>query len=159
MSEDIKKSHKYVFEKIHLRLFEKIDKEMELFKASYAGLEDLKIYNDWYIIGFYESYHDMLSCDFLNDKNAEEEILWLSEKEEPLAYLYNEWMDSDGEFSHNWDDMLDFIRTAYKEDYLRENGNKDANSIDKSIDAAKEKCSGFGIGKASENIDFDIDRG
>lgn len=120
MREDIIKSTEYDFEKIHLRLFEKIDKEMELFKASYAGLEDMKIYNDWYIIGFYESYYDMLSCDFLSDKNAEEEIIWLSDKEEPLTFLYNEWMDSDGVFSHNWDNMLDFIRTVYEEELSKE---------------------------------------
>ncbi len=113
------------YEQNHLRLLEKIDKEMEDFKASYKSLDTQKAYNDWYIIGFYESYFEMLSCDFTENKNTEEVMEWLSGKEAPLAFLYNEWMDSDGAFSHNWDDMLDFIRTVYEEDYLRENGNKD----------------------------------
>ncbi len=77
------------FEKIHLRFFGEIDKEMEEFKASYKSLGVQEAYNDWYTIGFYESYYDMLSCDFIDDKNIEGEILWLSGKEKPLAFLYN----------------------------------------------------------------------
>lgn len=104
------------FANIYVAFVEKMDKEMEAFKASYKNFDFQQVYNDWYTIGFYESYHDMLSCDFIDDKNIEEEILWLYDKETPLAYLYDKWIDSDGAFSHNWDDMLDFIRTVYEEE-------------------------------------------
>ena len=120
MSENSVKATENTFEKIHLQLFEKIDKEMEAFKASYKSFDAIQIYNDWYIIGFYESYYEMMSCDFLENEGAEEEIVWLSGKEKPLEFLYNEWMDSDGAFSHNWDDMLGFLRTVYEEELSRE---------------------------------------
>ena len=129
MSENINNSPDNNFEKIHLLLYEKIDKEMEAFKVSYKNFDVQQTYNDWYRIGFYESYYEMMSCDFLDNQNAEEVILWLSSKDEPLAFLYNEWMDFDGAFSHDWDDMLDFIRTVYEEEYIREHSDAERNDL------------------------------
>ena len=99
---------------------------MEAFKASYKNFDVQQTYNDWYIIGFYESYYEMMSCDFLENQNAEEVVAWLSGKEEPLAFLYNEWMDCDGALSHNWDDMLDFVRTVYEKELYKELRNKES---------------------------------
>lgn len=97
----------------HELLIEKITKEIENFRNSYKMLSVQQTYNDWYIIGFYEEYFEMLSTDFLDNRGAEKEIEWLTTLNKPLAYLYEEWMSSDGSFSHDWDDMFEFIHETY----------------------------------------------
>lgn len=95
--------------------YENLTKEMDNFKATYNNMEAIQIYNDWYIIGFYESYYELFMSDFLEYKDYEDLYKWLSGFEHPLQFLYNEWLSSDGAFNHNWDMMVDFVETVYKE--------------------------------------------
>ena len=129
MSENGVTLSKKDFANIYIGFVEKMDKEMEEFMASYKKFDVQQVYNDWYTIGFYESYYDMLSCEFIDDKNVEEEIVWLSDKEKPLNFLFNKWLNSDGAFSHNWDDMLDFVRKVYEDEYIREHSESEKNDL------------------------------
>lgn len=102
------------------KLCEKIEAEMEQFRKSYDTMTVTQIYNDWYIIGFYEAYSELLSSDYLKDQGVDDEIAWLAEKENPLRYLYDEWLDADGAMSYDWDDMLDFVCVCFREEQRRE---------------------------------------
>lgn len=90
-----------------------LDKEVKTFRKSYNNLKPIQIYNDYYIIGFYEEYYEMLMSDYVDDYLSDEEIKWLSKLQNPLGFLYTEWMYCDDAFSHNWDNMLDFIHEVY----------------------------------------------
>lgn len=121
----------------HELLYKKIEVEMEAFRKSYDNMSAVQIYNDWYIIGFYESYSEMLSCDYLDYQGVEEELAWLSEMETPLRYLYDAWMDTDGAGSLDWDHMLDFVKTLYLEEK-----NVGLPSIESQIENAEKKSAG-----------------
>ena len=97
----------------HEILCEKMNQEMTAFKNSYESMTVTQTYNDWYIIGFKEEFYEMLSCDFVDNQNLEEEIAWLATMDNPLQYMYDYWMDCDGSFNHNWDFLADMIRDAY----------------------------------------------
>lgn len=98
-------------------LKEKVEAERKEFKEQYVSgqYETKRVYEDWYIIGFYESYTELLTCDYITEKGLEEEIRWLASLASPLGFLYEEWMGCDAAFSHDWDDMIDFICITYQE--------------------------------------------
>ena len=96
-------------------LVEKINKEREVFKHEYAEAQGCQVYEDWYVIGFYESYYEMLTSDFVEYDIYEDMIKWLSDFEEPLSFLYCEWLSCDGHMSHGWDDMLSWLHELYEE--------------------------------------------
>ena len=91
------------------KLREKLDNEMQQFKSTYETMTPIQVYNDWYIISFYESYYEMLV--FYIDEDLEKDILeWLNKYQNPLAFLYSEWLSSDGAFCMLWDDMIAWLQ-------------------------------------------------
>jgi hypothetical protein len=93
-------------------LKEKLNKEMQEFKKSYETITPTQIYNDWYIISFYESYYEMLIyiCDNEDAYCGCQAILdWLSTYENPLGFLYSEWLSCDTAFCGLWDDMIAWL--------------------------------------------------
>lgn len=99
------------------KLIETLQKEMQEFEDSYKNMSPTQIYNDWYIIGFYNEYYEMLTSRFVEDMSIYfEELDWLGTKDKPLRFLYDKWMSCDGSFSHNWDNMLDWMCLVYRED-------------------------------------------
>lgn len=95
------------------KLIDKFYKEIYEFRSSYIGMDSMQIYNDWYIIGFYETYFDMLSSGYVSDRINDEIIQWFLSKDKPLAFLYDEWMDCDATISPDWNDMLNWIEELY----------------------------------------------
>ena len=90
-------------------LKQKLDNEMQEFKATYETMTPTQVYNDWYIIGFYEAYYEMLTHHIMAEQN--EDILeWLDTYENPLGFLYSEWLSCDGQLSHLWDDMIAWLQ-------------------------------------------------
>lgn len=99
-------------------LTQKLNNEMTEFKSTYETMEPIQIYNDWYIVGFYEEYYEMLMSDFIDWDDYSYIEKWLCEFEYPLQFLYDEWLSADGAFDHDWDAMFDFIEVVY-EDCMR----------------------------------------
>lgn len=98
------------------KLCDKIDIEMSDFKSQYEELSPLEVYNDSYKINFFESFKNMLCNDYIdNDVNANL-IAWLSEKNNPIDFLYDAYIGSDVEMSYDWDDMLDWMAGVYLEE-------------------------------------------
>lgn len=93
-------------------LTQKLNNEIAEFKSTYETMEPMQIYNDWYIISFYEAYYEMLI--YLNDEpngyHAQEVLDWLDTYENPLGFLYDEWLSCDGQLSHLWDDMIAWLQ-------------------------------------------------
>ena len=98
-------------------LKEIVENERQAFKGSYISgqFEPARVYEDWYMIGFYEAYSDLLTCDYFKEQHLEDEAAWLVSMDHPLGTLYDLWMGCDAAFSHDWDDMIDFIRVNYRE--------------------------------------------
>lgn len=99
-------------------LQQKLNAEMAEFKKTYETMTPTQIYNDWYIIGFYEAYYELLL--YINDNEdtycGSQEILdWLNTFKNPFGFLYSEWLSADGALSYDWDDMFDFIEEVYKD--------------------------------------------
>ena len=116
-------------------LKDRVLEELEAFRKPYVSgeFDNTQIYNDWYIIGFYEAYWEMLTCDWTGEQGyAEDALAWLSSLESPLGFLYEEWLNCDSAFSQDWDDMLDFICVTYREEQK-----KDAPSLDAQIAEAQ----------------------
>lgn len=98
-----------------MMLKQKLDKEMTEFKATYETMTPTQVYNDWYIIGFYEAYYEMLTHHIVAEQN--EDILeWLNTYENPLGFLYSEWLSCDGQLSHLWDDMIAWLQDLKDEE-------------------------------------------
>lgn len=90
----------------------KLDAEITEFRKSYEDKTKKEIYNDWYVINFYESYYELLVnniCDIKTDV-----VRWLNSFRRPLAFLYDEWLSCDDCFSERWDDMVDWIENLYR---------------------------------------------
>lgn len=104
-------------------LRQKLDNEMTEFKKTYETMTPTQIYNDWYIIMFYESYYEFLTY-LIEEKSSgydSEDILkWLNTYENPLGFLYDEWLSCDGAFCHLWDDMISWLQDL-KDDVEEEN--------------------------------------
>jgi len=91
-----------------------IVKEMEEFKHSYDSMSSTQIYNDWYIIGFKESFYDLFTeCD-IPDNKLDDVILWLSKQEKPLQFLYDIWLCCDGAMSYDYNDMIGWLLEIYE---------------------------------------------
>ena len=90
-------------------LKQKLNNEMQEFKNTYETMTPMQVYNDWYMISFYESYYEMLA--YYIDEDLEKDILeWLNTYNNPLAFLYGEWLSSDGAFCMFWDDMIAWLQ-------------------------------------------------
>ena len=79
----------------------KLDAEITEFRKSYEDKTKKEIYNDWYVINFYENYYELLVnniCDIKTDV-----VRWLNSFRRPLAFLYDEWLSCDDCFSECWD--------------------------------------------------------
>jgi len=94
-------------------LKEKLEHEMNEFKASYNDMSSTEVYNDWYIIGFHEAYYKLLTSDYFSDEVEPKTINWLANKKTPVSYLYEKFKSCDEEMSHSWDDMIDWIIDVY----------------------------------------------
>lgn len=100
-------------------LRQKLDSEMEIFTKTYKNMTTTQVYNDWYVIMFYESYYDYLlslieyfvlkSVRDSEDLYYYDIIKWLNTFDNPLGFLYNEWLNCCGEFSLKCDDMIDWL--------------------------------------------------
>lgn len=91
------------------KLREKLDKEMQEFKNEYLPMAPTEVYNDWYIIMFYESYYEMLV--YYIEENLNEDIIeWLNTYDNPIGFLYCEWVSCDGSFCMLWDDMVAWLQ-------------------------------------------------
>ena len=102
------------------QLVEKLNKEIEEFRYSYKNMTYTQVYNDWYTIGFYESYFDLLTSGFIDDRIKEETVKWLLSKEKPLAFLYSEWLGCDDPGSLDWNDMLICLENLCDEETMHE---------------------------------------
>ena len=93
---------------------ENLETEIRNFRKSYDNMSSAHAYNDWYIIGFCESYFDLFMSGYAEYDDYKEIYKWLSEIKSPLGYLYDVWICGDAAFNHNWDMMWDFVETEYK---------------------------------------------
>ena len=98
------------------KLCDKIDIEMSDFKSQYEELSPLEVYNDSYKINFFESFKNLLCNDIMNKDINSNLMVWLSEKNNPIDFLYDAYIGSDVEISYAWDDMLDWIADVYLEE-------------------------------------------
>ena len=101
----------------HETLCMKISAELNEFFYEELKLTKIKIYNDYYIIGFYEHYCDVLSSEDILTRNLDDAIMWLASKEKPLKFLYDKWQEYDDvAMSYAWDDMLNWIVELYNKE-------------------------------------------
>jgi hypothetical protein len=113
-------------------LKEKLDNEMQKFKSTYETMTPTQIYNDWYIICFYESYYEML-IHYTQVNEIQDILDWLNTYENPLGFLYSEWLSCDGAFCGLWDDMISWLQdlkcdveeNSYEEKYYPSSTNGD----------------------------------
>ena len=91
-------------------LKQKLDNEMQQFKSTYQTMTPTQVYNDWYIIAFYEAYYEMLVYNIETEDLNKDIIEWLDTYENPLGFLYNEWLSCDGAFCMLWDDMIAWLQ-------------------------------------------------
>ena len=94
----------------------KFDKEIAEFRKSYEHKTPIQVYNDYYIISFMENYYTMIISDgFINWDDYNYLLEWLLQFENPLHFLYDEWLKADGAFDQDWDSMFDFILQIYED--------------------------------------------
>jgi hypothetical protein len=113
-------------------LKQKLNNEMTEFKKSYETMTPTQIYNDWYIICFYESYYEML-IHYTQVNEIQDILDWLNTYENPLGFLYSEWLSCDGAFCGLWDDMIAWLQdlkcdveeNSYEEEYYPSSTNGD----------------------------------
>ena len=113
-------------------LKEKLYNEMQKFKSTYETMTPTQIYNDWYIICFYESYYEML-IHYTQVNEIQDILDWLNTYENPLGFLYSEWLSCDGAFCGLWDDMIAWLQdlkcdveeNSYEEEYYPSSTNGD----------------------------------
>ena len=93
-------------------LKQKLDNEIQEFKKTYETMTLTQVYNDWYIIMFYESYYEFLTYlieDEYSGYNSKDILKWLDTFENPLGFLYSEWLSCDGAFCMLYDDMIAWL--------------------------------------------------
>ena len=93
---------------------ENLNREMQDFRQSFKSMQPVDVYNSSYKINFYEEYYMFLSSDFIDEYT--QLIEWLSKFENPLEFLYSEWLGCDGAFSGDWNDMINFITNIYEKE-------------------------------------------
>jgi hypothetical protein len=97
-------------------LRQKLDREHAEFEANTLKFTPQQIYNDWYMIMFYESYYEFIAyCCNADEYELNDIIEWLNTFKSPLDFLYNEWLDCDGHFSCGWDDMCQWLKDLHYE--------------------------------------------
>lgn len=90
-------------------LYDKVTAELGDFKKNNLTKRPEDIYDNWYVIGFYEEYAGLI-CDSDVVADDAEMVKWLLSKENILEYIHNEWLyTSECAFSHDWDDMYGFL--------------------------------------------------
>lgn len=102
------------FAKVDEEFRAKLDVEITEFRNSYENKTKKEIYNDWYVISFYENYYELVAnciCEIKTDI-----VRWLNSYRRPLAFLYDEWLSCDGSFSDAWDDMSDWVKQLFNEE-------------------------------------------
>lgn len=100
-------------------LKENLNREIREFRKNFQSMKPIDVYNSFYRINFYEEYYMLLMSDFIDEYTqifGERIIEWLSKFENPLLFLYNEWLSCDGAFSGDWNDMVNFITNLYEEE-------------------------------------------
>lgn len=95
-------------------LKENLNREMQEFRQSFKSMQPVDVYNSFYKINFYEEYYMILSNDFIDEYT--QLVEWLSKFENPLLFLYNEWLSCDEAFSGDWNDMINFMITVCEEE-------------------------------------------
>lgn len=71
------------------------------------------VYREWYKIMFFEEYYQLLAADYVKNDNL---ITWLSQFDNPLHFLYEEWLSCDGAFNGDWDEMIDWMEEVLSEE-------------------------------------------
>ena len=102
-----------------MKLKPKLDNEMQEFKKKYETMTPTEIYNDWYIIMFYESYYKFLTHLIKDETSwykAKDILEWLNTFENPIGFLYIEWLSCDGAFCMLWDDMIAWLADLKEEE-------------------------------------------
>lgn len=99
----------------HETLCSRLDEEISAFRNSYKAKDYTDIYNDWYKIGFYETYYEMLKSLSKEAIELNYKIIeWLSNFRSPLVFLYDEWLGIDDPVDMSYEAMMDFIYFVYK---------------------------------------------
>ena len=93
---------------------ENLNREIREFRKSFQNVQPTGVYNSFYKINFYEEYYLLLISDFIGEYT--QLVEWLSKFENPLAFLYGKWLNRDGAFSGDWNDMVNFITNLYEEE-------------------------------------------
>ena len=93
---------------------ENLNREIREFRKSFQNVQPTGVYNSFYRIHFYEEYYLLLISDFIGKYT--QLVEWLSKFENPLAFLYSKWLNHDGAFSGDWNDMVNFITNLYEEE-------------------------------------------
>lgn len=94
-------------------LIEKLEKEMQEFRASYESKSPMEVYGDFNKIAFWEEYYSLFTSDYLSNDNDTHIVNWLSEIENPMQFLYDQWLDADIAFDHDRDIMSDWLESLY----------------------------------------------
>ena len=92
----------------------KLEYEMQNFKTAYETMTPVQVYNDWYVIAFYESYYEMMIY-YIEEKQYQDIFEWLNTFKNPLCFLYGEWLSCDGALCLLWDDMVAWLQDLKNE--------------------------------------------
>lgn len=96
------------------RLIRRLSDEYEEFRKEELSKSKEEIFDDASRINFYfEVYNYFLECGELD----EEVTKLLSHKDEPMAFLWDEYLSMDGASIGTWDDMDEFL-TSVRDDYV-----------------------------------------
>ena len=96
------------------RLIRRLSDEYEEFRKDELSKSKEEIFDDASKINFYfEVYNYFLECGELD----EEVTKLLSSKDEPMAFLWDEYLSMDGTSIGTWDDMDEFLINV-RDDYV-----------------------------------------
>ena len=90
----------------------KLKAEREAFRKKMSEMTSLEVYDNWYTVHFFEAYYEFLVADFID--SHENVVAWLAFYDNPIAFLYHEWMGCDAHFSDSWDDMLEWLVETFE---------------------------------------------
>ena len=99
------------------RLIRRLSDEYEEFRKDELSKSKEEIFDDASRINFYfEVYNYFLECRELD----EEVTKLLSSKDEPMSFLWDEYLSMDGASIGTWDDMDEFLINV-RDDYVDQN--------------------------------------
>ena len=99
------------------RLIRRLSDEYEEFRKDELSKSKEEIFDDASRINFYfEVYNYFLECGELD----EEVTKLLSSKDEPMSFLWDEYLSMDGASIGTWDDMDEFLINV-RDDYVDQN--------------------------------------